>query len=310
MADFIHSGWSFFIVSVTLLSIIACLLLAWNTSRAKVPDSHSQVGVGTTGHVWDEDLAELNNPLPRWWLYLFYITCVFGFLYLALYPGLGTYQGLLGWSSGNQYDNEIESAANTYDPLYEQFLAQDIKSVATNPKANEMGERLFLTYCSQCHGSTASGSRSFPNLADNDWLGAGDPQYIKNTIINGRIAVMPAMGTAIGGFWEVEAVANHVASLSGMPHDASLANQGAAKFAVCSGCHGAGGAGNASLGAPNLTDDIWLYEGSITAIKQAINFGLSNQMPAFGPVLGDAKAHVLAAYIWSLSDSAEAKSQD
>ena len=310
MADFMHSGWSFFIISVTLISIIACLLLAWNTARAKVPDCHSKKGVGTTGHVWDEDLAELNNPLPRWWLYLFYITCLFGFLYLALYPGLGTYQGLLGWSSGNQYDNEIESAANTYDPLYEQFLAQDIKRVAKDPKANEMGERLFLTYCSQCHGSTASGSRSFPNLADNDWLGKGDPQYIKNTILNGRTAVMPAMGTAIGGFWEVEAVANYVASLSGMPHDVSLATQGSTKFAVCSGCHGTGGEGNATLGAPNLTDDIWLYEGSITAIKQAINFGLSNQMPAFGPVLGDAKAHVLAGYLWSLSDSAESKSQE
>lgn len=303
MADFLHSGWSIFIVVVTLLSIAACFLLAWSTARAKVPNTQSEDGVGTTGHVWDEDLAELNNPLPRWWLYLFYITCVFGLLYLALYPGLGSYQGLLGWSSGNQYDTEIQVAAETYDPLFEQYLAQDIKVVAADAKANGMGERLFLTYCSQCHGSTANGSRSFPNLSDNDWLGAGNPEYIKNTIINGRQAMMPSMAAAIGDFWEVEAVAHYVASLSKMPHDAALASQGVAKYAVCAACHGAGGNGNSAIGAPNLTDDVWLHEGSIAGIKLAINAGLNNQMPAFGPVIGEAKAHVLTAYIWSLSNA-------
>jgi cytochrome c oxidase cbb3-type subunit 3 len=305
MADFVQSGWGIFIAAAVLISIAACFWLAWNTSRARIEvDADGQVG--TTGHVWDDDLEELNNPLPRWWLYLFYMTCIFGVLYLLLYPGLGAYQGLLGWTSGNQYDSEIETAAATYDPLFEEYLSQDLVTVAANPAALEMGERLYLTYCSQCHGSTANGGRSFPNLADQDWLGSGEPEYIKTTILNGRNALMPPMGAALGGDEGVEAVANYVLSLSDSNHDAALAEQGSARFAVCAACHGADGAGNPVIGAPNLTDDIWLYGGSIDSIKHAINNGLQNNMPAFGDLLGEGKSHVLAAYIWSLSNDTDA----
>lgn len=311
MADFFHSGWSLFISIVTIVSIVACFFVAWLQSRAKTPLS-SNGQVQSTGHVWDEDLKELNNPLPRWWLYLFYITCIFGMAYLFLYPGLGTFNGSLKWSSAEQYNLEVAAVDEVTAPLFTTYLAQDIPEVAMNEDAVAMGERLYLTYCSQCHGSDARGARSFPNLSDNDWLGAGDPAYIKSTILNGRNAIMPAMAAAIGNTEDdVSAVANYVLSLSGSKHDAELAEIGKPKFAVCSACHGVDGAGKAMLGAPNLTDDIWLYGGSISSIKYAINNGLNNAMPAFGNLLGDGKAHVIAAYIWSLSNpsSTTAKAQ-
>ena len=309
MADFVSSFWSHYISVITIVSIIACFLVAWLTSRAKLPPPVNGV-VKSTGHVWDGDLQELNNPLPRWWLYLFYITCVFSAGYLILYPGLGSFAGTLDWTSDGQYEQEVAKVDEVTAPLFAGYLAQDIAEVAKNPEAQAMGERLFLTYCSQCHGSDARGSRSFPNLSDNDWLGAGDPAYIKDTIINGRNAVMPAMAAAIGNTpADVDAMANYVLSLSDSRHDAILAAKAKPKFAVCAACHGADGKGVAAVGAPNLTDDIWLYGGSINSVKYAITNGFSNRMPPFGELLGEGKAHVLAAYIWSLSNSAESAAQ-
>lgn len=302
MADFVSAGWSHTITIVTLISVFLCFLLAWLVSRAKSPPMKDGV-VQSTGHVWDENLQELNNPLPRWWLYLFYITCIFGFVYLVMYPGLGSYKGSLSWSSTGQYDEEVSRLNEVTEPLFAGYLAQEIPVVATDPAAIAMGERLYLTYCSQCHGSDARGGRSFPNLSDNDWLGAGDPAYIKHTVLNGRNAVMPAMVAAIGNTdADVEAVANYVLSLSDSNHDAAQAAVGQAKFVVCAGCHGPQGKGNAAIGAPNLTDDIWLYGGSLNSVKYAINNGFNNRMPAFGELLGEGKAHVVAAYIWSLSN--------
>lgn len=305
MADFVSAGWGWFIAGVTGVSILACALLAWSLASRTAPTTESG-GVESTGHVWDEDLVELNNPLPRWWLYLFYITCVFGALYLLLYPGLGSFRGTLSWSSVGQYEAEVADANARYEPLYEAYLAQPIAQVAAQPDAQAMGERLFLTYCAQCHGSDARGSRSFPNLADNDWLGSGDENYILATIKNGRQANMPAMAAALGGTDEaVTEVAHYVASLSDSQHDEALAAAGQARFPVCGGCHGMQGEGNAAIGAPNLRDDIWLYGGSIDSIKQAITQGRVNRMPAFGALLGDGKSHVLAAYVWGLSQSAD-----
>lgn len=303
MADFISSGWSAFVAIGTMLSVIACWTVAWLVSRAKTPPT-ANGQVESTGHVWDGDLQELNNPLPRWWLYLFYITCAFAIMYLLLYPGLGAYSGLLKWSSTGQYENEVAAVNEVAEPLFAGYLAQDIEEVASIPEAHEMGERLYLTYCSQCHGSDARGARSFPNLADDDWLGAGDAEYIKATIINGRNAVMPAMAAAVGNTDEdVEAVAHYVLSLSDSSHDAEKADVGKSKYAVCAACHGVNGNGMAAVGAPTLTDDIWLYGGSLNSVKYAITNGFNNKMPAFGELLGDGKSHVLAAYIWSLSNS-------
>ena len=302
MADFLHSGWGIFIAIVVPLSIAACGWLAWNTSRARVP-REPDGSIGTTGHVWDGDLAELNNPLPRWWLYLFYLTCIFSLVYLLLYPGLGRFQGLLGWSAAQQYGAEVAAVDETVAPLFAGYLGQPIEAVAANPDAKAMGERLFLTYCSQCHGSTAAGGRSFPNLTDHDWLGAGTPEYIKTTILNGRQAMMPSMAAAVGGGESVDDVAHYTLSLSDSDHDAEAAARGEAKFAVCAACHGADGAGDPAIGAPNLTDDPWLYGGSLDSVKYAIENGLNNHMPGFGELLGEGRAHVLAAWVWGLSNA-------
>lgn len=305
MADFVHGGWALFVALGTIISILLCYLLAWKVSTAKADDPVDGE-VGTTGHVWDDDLEELNNPLPRWWLYLFFITCIFGMAYMIMYPGLGDFEGSLKWSSAGQYEEEVARIDAVAEPLFSGYLAQDIVAVAADPAAHEMGERLYLNYCSQCHGSDARGGRSFPNLTDNDWLGSGEPEYIKSTILNGRNAIMPAMAAAVGNTEaDVEAVAHYVLSLSDSNHDAELAATGQAKYAVCAGCHGADGKGIAAVGAPNLTDDIWLYGGSLNSVKYAINQGFNNQMPAFGELLGEGKAHVLAAYIWSLSNDPE-----
>ncbi|MEE9322346.1 MAG: cytochrome-c oxidase, cbb3-type subunit III [Granulosicoccus sp.] len=303
MSDFLSGGWSTAITVITIVSIIACFLLAWSLASRHAPTAEDG-SVDSTGHVWDEDLRELNNPLPRWWLYLFYITCVFGAVYLVLYPGLGSFKGTLAWSQVSQYEEEVAAAKAVYEPLFAQYQSQGIAEVAANPEAVAMGERLYLTYCTQCHGSDARGGRSFPNLTDNDWLGAGDEAYIKKTIMSGRKASMPPMAAAVGNSDETtEAMAHYVLSLSGSNHDAAKAETAAPKFAVCGACHGADGTGNAAIGAPDLTDDIWLYGGSIASVVDAIQNGRTNEMPAFGDWLGEGKAHVLAAYIWSLSHS-------
>ena len=297
MADFVSSGWGLYVAIATLVSIVFTFFLALAMSQKRAPGED----VETTGHVWDEDLAEYNNPLPRWWLYMFYIGCVFGLVYLILYPGLGAFKGQIGWTSQGQYEQEMAQAKEVYEPLFAKYLAQDIPTVAKDPQARAMGERLFLTYCAQCHGSDARGSKGFPNLSDNDWLGAGDPAYIKTTIMEGRTGVMPPMAAAVGAAADVENVANYVLSLSGSAPDAMKAALGKEKFAPCMACHGAGGVGNPAIGAPNLSDKTWLYGGSLATIVETITHGRTNQMPSFKDTVGESKAHVLAAYIWGLS---------
>src|SRR5690606_2550712 len=244
MADFTHPGWSVYIAVVTVVSIVACFLLAMLMSRRRPPGEK----LDTTGHVWDGDLRELNNPLPRWWLYLCYIPCVFGMAYLVLYPGLGSFKGILGWTQVGQYERELDRARTDYDPLFEKYLGQDVPTVAADPQARAMGERLFLTYCVQCHGSDARGSRGFPNLTDRDWLWGGEPDAIRETLMNGRSGIMPPMASSIGGGANVEQVAHHVLRLSGGAHDPVKAELGRDGFAACTACHGAEGKGNPLLG--------------------------------------------------------------
>ncbi|MBN9429174.1 MAG: cytochrome-c oxidase, cbb3-type subunit III [Burkholderiales bacterium] len=305
MADFIGSGWSLYISIVTLVSIAFCVWLALALARGKAPGK----AVDTTGHKWDETLEEYNNPLPRWWLGMFLITCVFSVGYLILYPGLGTYQGVLGWSQLSQYKEETDKVNQVVEPLFARFLAQDVKKVAADPQGREIGERLYLTYCVQCHGSDARGSRGFPNLTDRDWLYGGDPAMIKPTIMEGRSGQMPPMGAALGGAADVENVAHYVLSLSGSGHDPARAALGKSKFGVCAACHGNDGKGNPAVGAPNLTDRIWLYGGGMASIIESINKGRGNRMPAFKDTLGEGKIHLLAAYVWSLSND-PAKASD
>jgi cytochrome c oxidase cbb3-type subunit III len=233
---------------------------------------------------------------------MFYITIVFGIAYLALYPGLGRFSGLFKWTSGDQYAAEQAAAAESYGPLFAKYLAMDIPAVAADPQAREIGQRLFLNYCSQCHASDARGGRGFPNLTDNDWLYGGDPATIKATITNGRNGIMPPLGAVLGEDG-VKNAANYVLSLSGAVHDAALAAKGKETFAtICAACHGPDGKGNPALGAPNLTDKIWLYGGSEATIAETIRNGRNNKMPAWGEFLGEAKIHLLASYVWGLSN--------
>ena len=300
MADFTSSFWSLFVAVMSLLGIVGCGILLWAQSSTKVAAGANPDG--TTGHVWDDDLTELNTPMPRWWMWLFYITIVFALVYLALYPGLGNYAGKLGWQSSGQYKQELAVAEREYGPLFAKYQQQDIKLVAADPQAHAIGERLFLTYCAQCHGSDARGNKGIPNLTDSDWLYGGAPETIKATILNGRNGMMPPMGAAVGSEKDIENVAHYVLSLSGSTADPIKAVLGKAKFGACAACHGPTGSGNPALGSANLTDKIWLHGGSADTIMETIRKGRSSTMPAFGDFLGDAKAHVLAAYVWSLSN--------
>jgi cytochrome c oxidase cbb3-type subunit 3 len=301
MADFTNGFWDWYIVVLTLLGVFGCGVLLYSQSKVKLAKG-ADGKVGTTGHIWDEDLSELNTPMPRWWMWLFYITIVFSLAYLFLYPGLGSYAGSLGWKATGEYQDELKKAEADYGPLFAKYTKQDLKAVAADPQARAIGERLFLTYCAQCHGSDARGNKGFPNLADKDWLYGGAPDVIKATIMQGRHGQMPPMGAAVGTDKDIEAVAHYVLSLSGSTADPIKVVFGKTKFSACMACHGAGGVGNTALGAPNLSDKTWLYGGSADTIMETIRKGRNNQMPAFGEFLGEAKVHVLASYVWSLSN--------
>ena len=298
MADFNSDFWNWYITILTIISILACVwLLRWMTS-----DHKKSGGTESTGHVWDGDLSELNNPMPRWWLGLFYITIVFSGFYLLLYPGLGTFEGVLGWTSQGAYEQEVEEMDARVGPLFERYQQTTILDLIKDEDALKVGGRLYANYCTTCHGSDARGARGYPNLRDNSWLWGGDPQSIKTTIMDGRIAAMPAWEGPLGGESGVDEVTQYVLSLSGRSTIAELATKGKSKFDIfCVACHGPTGTGNTALGAPNLTDDIWLYGGSITRISQSIAKGRNGQMPAHGEFLGEAKVHLLAAYIYGLS---------
>jgi cytochrome c oxidase cbb3-type subunit III len=304
MSDFVAGGWSIYVAALTVLGLVACLVLLAIAARRRVP-----VGVddNTTGHVWDEDLRELNNPLPRWWMFLFVITVLFSFAYLALYPGLGSTAGTLQWTSAGQYEAEQAKSRAALTTLYARFTSMDEKQLAADGQAMGIGERLFINNCAACHGSDARGSKGFPNLTDNDWLWGGGFADIQKTITEGRNGVMPPMAEAIGGGENVRNVANYVLSLSGSPHDSVAAQQGQAKFALCAACHGADGKGNTAMGAPNLTDKVWLHGWGEEAVAAMINQGKNNQMPAHAGRLTPEQIRVLAAYVWRLSNGAGTK---
>jgi len=298
MSDFTSNFWSIYVTALTLLGIFGCLLLLWITARKKVESTADN----TTGHVWDGDLMEMNNPMPRWWMWLFVITSVFGLGYLAVYPGLGNYGGQLGWSQRGQYDTEVNKANKELEPMYARFASMKPEDMAGDAQAMAIGERLFMNNCAQCHGSDARGSKGFPNLSDGDWLHGGAPDKIHETITKGRVGVMPPMAAAVGSPEDVRNLAQYVLSLSGSPHDSLRASLGKEKFGACAACHGMDGKGNQALGAPNLTDDIWLHGWGENAIIAMINNGKTNEMPAQEGKLTDAQINVLTAYVWGLSN--------
>jgi cytochrome c oxidase cbb3-type subunit 3 len=307
MSDFTSGFWNWYVALITVLSIAGCGILLWSQSKHRVRIGADGQPEKTTGHVWDEDLTELNTPMPRWWMGLFYLTIVFAIGYLVLYPGLGTYAGKLGWKSSGAYQLEVKQANLDYGPLFDKYLKQDIPTVARDPQAQAIGERLFLNYCAQCHGSDARGNKGYPNLTDKDWLYGGEPSVIRETIMKGRNGQMPPMGAALGSDTDVENVAHYVRSLSDLTADPVKVAFGKPKFGACAACHGADAHGNPALGAPNLTDKVWLYGGSAETVMETIRKGRNNTMPAWGEFLGEGKSHVLAAYVWGLSNGDELK---
>ncbi len=300
MSDFTSDFWHLYVGGITLISILACAFFLWASGKTRVMPAADN----TTGHVWDGDLREMNNPLPRWWVYLFIITVLFALAYGALYPMFGKMGGALNWTSHEQWAAERARALAKVEPLYAKFQGMDPKDLAMDAQAMAVGERLYMNYCAQCHGSDARGSKSFPNLTDADWLGGdGSPAYIHQTIAQGRAGVMPPMAAAVGGAEDVRNLAHYVLSLSGSPHDSVRASQGAAKWGACAACHGADGKGMHATGAPNLTDQIWLHGWGEEAIVRAINQGFNNVMPAQNALLTDAQIHVLTSYVWKLSNA-------
>jgi cytochrome c oxidase cbb3-type subunit 3 len=298
VSDFTSGFWGIYIAVLTVISIVACGVLLKMQTVKRVKGEK----VGTTGHVWDEDLAEWNNPLPSWWIWLFYITIVFSLVYLLLYPGLGLFDGTFKWSSTGQYEAEMKRAEERVGPIYAKYMAQDIPAVAASAEAQNIGQNLYLNYCAQCHASDARGSKGFPNLTDSAWLWDGTPEAIKATIANGRTGVMPPFGAALGADGAKD-VAHYVMSLSAMAADSIRVARGKEKFAQnCAACHGPEGKGNPQLGAPNLTDKIWLYGAGEPTIIETITNGRNNVMPAWQERLGDAKVHMLTAYVWGLSN--------
>ena len=296
------TGWSLFVVILTIVNILACVwLLRW-TSKPR--SAGEKIGGGAdTGHVWDKDLREYNNPLPKWWLWLFYITVVFGLVYLLWFPGLGKFGGMGGWSQAGQYDAESAAAEAKAAAYLAPFKSMTVQQLAADPKAMATARNLFQNNCAQCHGSDGGGAVGFPNLANSDWQWGGDPDSIVATISGGRVAAMPGWLPVIGE-QGVDAVVAYVETLSGQQADATLAAGGKTIFETnCAACHGMDGKGMAAVGAPNLTDNVWLYGGDAYTLKATVANGRAGQMPAFGERLGEDRVKLLAAYALHLSET-------
>lgn len=293
------SFWSAWIIIISLGSVFGCWWLLFATRKSQKSNTETEE---TTGHVYD-GIEEYDNPLPKWWFYMFLGTIFFGLAYYALYPGLGSYKGLLGWSSTGQWEEEVAEAEVKYGPIFKAFAEKSIEDLSKDPAALKVGQRLFANNCSLCHGSTARGSLGFPNLTDSDWLYGGSADAIKQSIAHGRNGSMPAKGlNPAMSKSDITDLTNYLLSFSGRAEDQASGERGAAMFqTACSACHGADAKGMQAMGAPNLTDNVWLYGGTPSMIMQTIEFGRAGVMPAHNELLGDEKVHVLAAYIYSLS---------
>lgn len=290
-------GQSIFIIVFVVANIAGAMWLLWWTRRSPGEGATTD---HTTGHVWDEDLRELNNPLPRWWLWMFILSVVFGVVYLVLYPGLGTWKGTLNWSSQSEHATESRQNAELIEHTLAPFSARSVSELSANPAALNIGRNLFLNNCATCHGSDGGGAPGFPNLSDKDWLWGGDPDTVLATIEQGRTGIMPPWGEVLGARG-VEDMLSYVMSLSGRKLEAGDPRAGGAKFAeLCAACHGPDAKGNPAMGAPNLTDGVWLHGGSLAAVRETIEKGRNGAMPAHVERLGETRAKLLAAYVLSL----------
>ena len=290
--------WHWFVAAGTILFVIWCAwLVSWSSRQGPKNVADEEL----VGHKWDGDLEEWTNPAPKWWLYLYFITIAWAIGYLVWFPGLGNYEGMSGWSQQGQYEEEMQAAAETYDPIYEAFAAMDFADLAQDEDALDLGKSLFASYCTTCHGSDARGAPGYPNLTDNDWLWGNTEQDLITSIDKGRNAAMPVLAAALGGDEGVNNMVKYVKSLSGGEADAGAMSMKPMFAALCGACHTAEGTGNKIFGAPNLTDDIWLYGDSDDAIRTTILQGRNGVMPAHGELFGEDRTKILAAYVYSLS---------
>ncbi len=291
--------WHWFVAVGTIVFIIWCTwLISWSAKQgpANVADED------LVGHKWDGDIEEWNKPAPKWWLYLYFITIIWAVGCLVWYPGLGNFGGIGGWSQLGQYEEEMQNAAATYEPIYEEFAAMEFEALTNNPDALALGKSLFASYCTTCHGSDARGAVGYPNLTDDDWLWGNSEAELTATLSNGRSGVMPVLAPALGGDEGIDNMVRYVKSLSGGEADAGAMSAQPMFVALCSACHNADGTGNKIFGAPNLTDDTWLYGGSNEKVRETIVNGRNGIMPAHGDLFGDNRTKILAAYISSLSN--------
>ncbi len=288
------SFWSMWIIVLTSVTIVGITwILFANRKREQQPTDK------TTGHEYD-GIQELDNPLPAWWFYMFVITIVWGVGYLVIYPGMGNFPGVLGWTQIEQHDREVSAADEKYRAMRDRYLALPVEEIATDPAVIKMGQRMFGNNCAQCHGADAQGSYGFPNLTDNDWIYGGDPDAIKATLVGGRQAAMPAWQQILGDSG-ISETTEYLLAINGRDADEALAEAGGKHFATyCAACHGADGTGNPALGAPNLTNGVWLYGGSREQIAHSLRAGRNGQMPAFDTTLSEDKIHILTAYVYSL----------
>ena len=292
------AGWSWYVMALVVLNIAGCVWLLWWTARRRPGDPAPE----ETSHVWDGDLTEYNKPLPKWWINLFYLTIVFSIGYLIWYPGMGSFAGVGKWTSAGEHDADAAKSQAVLEATFARFRDLSIDQIAKDPEALRLGRTIFANTCSTCHGSDAKGARGFPNLTDADWQWGGTPDDILNTVLHGRQAVMPPFGEVVGGAQGATEVAVYVQSLSGQRVDPALAAAGKAKFEmVCTACHGADGTGNALLGAPNLTDNIWLYGNDFDTLRKAVLEGHNGAMPAHEPIIGEMRSRLVAAWVWSQS---------
>jgi cytochrome c oxidase cbb3-type subunit 3 len=291
--------WHWYVAVGTIGFVIWCVwLIHWAGKQGPQNIADDDV----VGHKWDGDIEEWNNPAPKWWLYFYFGTIVWAVGYMIAFPGLGSWEGLLGWSQHGQYEAEMQAAAERYEPIYENFAAMDFDSLQDEPEALALGKSLFASYCTTCHGSDARGATGYPNLTDSDWLWGSDEAALTTTIGKGRNGFMPVLAPALGGDAGIDNMVSYVKSLSGLGEaDAAAMSAEPMFLALCSACHTAQGTGNPIFGAPNLTDDIWLYGSTDEIIRTTIVKGRNGLMPAHGELLGEAKTKILAAYVASLS---------
>ena len=293
--------WAWFVAAGTIVFVIWCIwLVSWSAKQGPQDKQDEEL----VGHKWDGDLEEWNNPAPKWWLYLYFITIAWAVGYMIAYPGIGAFDGVLGWSQETQYEQEMQAAADRYAPIYTRFAEMEFSALAANEDARRLGASLYASYCTTCHGSDARGAPGYPNLTDDDWIWGNSEAQLITSIADGRNAVMPALAASLGGDAGVDNMVRYVRSLSGLIEaDAEALSVQPVFAAVCGACHTAAGTGNPQFGAPNLTDDIWLYGSADADVRSTIVNGRNGIMPAHGEFLGDRRTRILAAYVSSLANA-------